>query len=74
MHLTCFLFFAFFDVKKRGFACKLSRYAFAGRPGIITLRHCAHGNSTKKEGANLHSSHPKLQFKQFNRFSTGYIV
>ncbi|MGO9312829.1 MAG: hypothetical protein ACLQDI_08840, partial [Syntrophobacteraceae bacterium] len=26
-------FFAFFDVKKRGFACKPSRYAFAGRPG-----------------------------------------
>jgi hypothetical protein len=25
-------FFAFFDVKKRGFACKPSRYAFAGRP------------------------------------------
>jgi hypothetical protein len=50
MHLTCFLFFAFFDVKKRGFACKLSRYAFAGRPRIITLRHCAHGNSTKKRG------------------------
>jgi hypothetical protein len=25
-------FFAFFDVKKRGFACKLSRYALAGRP------------------------------------------
>jgi len=31
-------FFAFFDVKKRGFACKPSRYAFAGRPQKIQAR------------------------------------
>jgi hypothetical protein len=30
-------FFAFFDVKKRGFACKLSRFALAGRPRICRL-------------------------------------
>ena len=31
-------FFAFFDVKKRGFAYKPSRYAYAGRPKIIGIR------------------------------------
>lgn len=30
-HLNFFLFFAFFDVKKRGFACELSKYAKEAR-------------------------------------------